>query len=123
MRSSIQQIDTDQTFRYAKASGDNMPMHLDEDFAVSVGLPGIIVHGLCTMAFTSWGVIDAVGGGDPTRLRRLAVRFSLPVLPGQEITSRLWKTGERADNSVYGFETTNPNGDLVIKDGLAEIAP
>jgi len=120
---AVQQIDTDQTFRYAKASGDNMPMHLDEDFAKSVGLPGIIIHGLCTMAFTSWGVVDAVGGGDSTRLKRLAVRFSRPVLPGQEITSRLWKTGERAGNTVYGFETTNPDGDLVIKDGLAEIAP
>jgi acyl dehydratase len=119
----VQQIDTDQTFRYAKASGDNMPMHLDDDFAKSVGLPGIIIHGLCTMAFTSWAVVDAVGGGDSTRLERLAVRFSRPVLPGQEITSRIWKTGEHAENTVYGFETTNPDGDLVIKDGLAEIAP
>jgi acyl dehydratase len=119
----VQQIDTDQTFRYSKASGDTMPMHLDEEFAKSVGLPGIIIHGLCTMAFTSWGVVDAVGGGDSTRLNRLAVRFSRPVLPGQQITSRLWVTGERTGNVVYGFETANPDGDLVIKAGLAEIAP
>jgi acyl dehydratase len=118
-----QQIDGDQTFRYAEASGDNMPMHLDEEFAKSVGLPGIIIHGLCTMAFTSWGVVGAVGGNDSTRLKRLAVRFSRPVLPGQLITTRIWKTGGRAGNVVYGFETTNPDGDVVIKDGLAEIAP
>ena len=83
MGSITQQIDTDQTYRYAEASGDNMPIHLDEEIAKSVGLPGIIIHGLCTMAFTSWAAIQAVAGGDPTRLKRLAVRFSRPVLPGQ----------------------------------------
>ena len=119
----VQELDQDQTFRYSKASGDTMPMHLDDDFAKSVGLPGSIIHGLCTMAFNSWGVVDAVGGGDSTRLARLAVRFSKPVLPGQEITTNIWATGERAGNTVYGFETANPEGDLVIKAGLAEIAP
>lgn len=118
-----QQLDSDQTFRYSKASGDTMPMHLDEDFAKSVGLPGIIIHGLCTMAFTSWAVLTSVGGDDPTRLKRLVVRFSKPVLPAQEITTRIWKTGTNGANDVFGFQTTNPEGDLVIKDGLAEIAP
>lgn len=117
-----QQIDTDQTFRYADASGDTMPMHLDDDFAKSVGLPGIIVHGLCTMAFTSWAVVQSVAGGDPTRLRRLAVRFSKPVLPGQAVTTRIWKASEADGHTVYGFETTNPDGETVIKDGLAEVS-
>jgi len=118
-----QQMDADQTFRYAEASGDTMPMHLDEEFAKSVGLPGIIIHGLCTMAFASWAVVTAVGGNDPARLKRLAVRFSRPVLPGQQITTRIWKTGTNDGNTVFGFQTTNPDGDLLIKDGLAEIAP
>jgi acyl dehydratase len=117
-----QQLDTDQTFRYAEASGDNMPMHLDADFAKSVGLPGIIIHGLCTMAFTSWAVVHSLGGDDPSRLRRLAVRFSKPVLPGQEITTNIWKSGESDGVVTYAFETTNPDNDLVIKDGLAELA-
>lgn len=118
-----QQLDSDQTFRYAEASGDNMPIHLDEEFAKSVGLPGIIIHGLCTMAFTSWAVVRSLGSDDPSRLRRLAVRFSKPVLPGQLITTRVWKVGENGGVVTYAFETTNPDGDLVIKDGLAEIAP
>jgi len=117
-----QQMDSDQTFRYAEASGDHMPIHLDEEVAKSVGLPGIIIHGLCTMAFTSWAVITSVAGGDPARLRRLAVRFSRPVLPGQEITTRIWRAEERDDITVYGFETSNPDGNLVVKDGLAEVA-
>ncbi len=49
-----------------------MPIHLDDALAKSVGLPGIIVHGLCTMAFTSWAVVQSVAAGDSTRLKRLA---------------------------------------------------
>ena len=60
-----QQVDTDQTFRYAEASGDPMPIHLDDEFAKSVGLPGIIIHGLCTMAFNSWAAIEPVCPGTP----------------------------------------------------------
>jgi len=120
--SVTQQIDTDQTYRYAAASGDNMPIHLDDEVAKSVGLPGIIIHGLCTMAFTSWAAVQAVCAGDPTRLRRLAVRFSRPVLPGQQITTTFWASGEADGNQVFGFETRNGDGDVVIKDGLAEVA-
>ncbi len=118
-----QTLDHDQTYRYADASGDRMPMHLDESMAKSVGLPGIIIHGLCTMAFTSWAVVQSVAAGDSTRLKRLAVRFSRPVLPGQTITTRIWRAGEVDGRSVYGYETTNEAGDIVIKDGLAEVSP
>jgi acyl dehydratase len=117
-----QTFDLDQTFRYSKASGDTVPIHLDEEFAKSVGLPGIIIHGLCTMAFTSWAAIGELAAGDPTLLKRLAVRFSKPVLPGETVTTRFWSTGERDGNTVYVFETTNPAGEAVIKDGVAEIA-
>jgi acyl dehydratase len=120
--SITQQIDTDQTYRYAEASGDNMPIHLDEEVAKSVGLPGIIIHGLCTMAFTSWGAIQTLADGDSSRLKRFAVRFSRPVLPGQEITTTFWAAGEANGNRVFGFETRNGDGDVVIKDGLAEVS-
>jgi acyl dehydratase len=111
-------LDKDQTFRYAEASGDQMPIHLDDNVARAVGLPGIIIHGLCTMAFCSRAVIEEVAGGDPTRLQRLAVRFSRPVLPGQEITTRIFDAG----SGRYGFETVNPDGEAVVKDGLAEVS-
>jgi acyl dehydratase len=109
--------DEDQTYRYAEASGDHMPIHLDDNIARSVGLPGIIIHGLCTMAFCSRAVIEELAGGDPTRLRRLAVRFSRPVLPGQTITTRFFDAG----SGRYGFEAVNPEGEAVVKDGLAEV--
>ena len=117
----VQTFDADQTYRYAEASGDPMPIHLDDAFAKAMGLPGIIIHGLCTMAFTSRAVIANTCLDDPTRLKRLAVRFSKPVLPGQSITTRVWAAGDRDGRAVYAFETEGPDGALVIKDGLAEV--
>lgn len=118
-------FDPDQTFRYAEASGDPLPIHLDDDAARSVGLPGIIVHGLCTMAFCGRAVIEATAGGDPARLTRLAVKFSRPVLPGQEITVRIYAAGEspgaRATPGVYAFEARNAEGQAVVKDGRVEV--
>jgi acyl dehydratase len=116
-----QTFDEDQTFRYSEASGDPMPVHLDEEVAKSVGLPGIIIHGLCTMAFTSVAVIGHACPEDPARLSRLAVRFSKVVQPKQTITTRTWSAGEADGRNVYAYETTSDSGDVVIKDGLAEI--
>ena len=112
-----QHVDEDQTFRYGPAAGDPMPIHLDEDVAKDAGLPGIIAHGLCTMAFTSWAVLTEVAGSDVARLKRLAVRFAKPVLPGQDLSTEIW----RRDAGAYQYETTTSQG-VVIKDGLAQIA-
>jgi acyl dehydratase len=112
----IQTFDADQTFRYAEASGDPMQIHLDDEFAKAVGLPGIIIHGLCTMAFTSVAAIQHASPDDPTRLKRLAVRFASIALPEQTITTSIWDAGDGA----YAYETANDAGGVVIKDGLAE---
>jgi acyl dehydratase len=112
-----QTYDADQTFRYAEASGDPMQIHLDDAFAKSVGLPGIIIHGLCTMAFTSVAAIEHACPDDPTRLKRLAVRFAAIALPEQTITTRIWDI-----DGGYAYETTSDAGVVVIKDGLAEVS-
>ncbi|HZC45885.1 MAG TPA: MaoC/PaaZ C-terminal domain-containing protein [Candidatus Acidoferrum sp.] len=117
-----QTIDKDQTYRYADASGDRNPIHVDENIAKMAGLPGIIVHGLCTMAFTSKVAIDQLCLSDPNRLKRLCVRFSRPVLPGQTITTKVWADHQRAGRKVFAYETFNPDGQVVIKGGIAEIA-
>jgi acyl dehydratase len=121
--SVAQTIDKDQTYRYAVASGDRNPIHVDENIAKLAGLPGIIVHGLCTMAFTSKVAIDNLCAGDPTRLKRLRARFSRPVLPGQTITTKIWADGEHGGRKVFAYETFNPDGQAVIKGGIAEVAP
>jgi acyl dehydratase len=118
---TVQHIDEDQTFRYSPASGDPMPIHLDAEFAKSVGLPGIIAHGLCSMAFTSWAALTELGNGHTERLRRLAVRFSKPVIPGEDIETTFFATGSSAGATNYAFET-RVGDNLVIRDGLAVIA-
>ncbi|MDT8910160.1 MaoC/PaaZ C-terminal domain-containing protein [Amycolatopsis sp. PS_44_ISF1] len=112
-----QHVDEDQTYRYSPAAGDPMPIHLDPEVAKDSGLPGIIAHGLCVMAITSWALLNQVGGSEVDRLKRLAVRFAKPVLPGQDLTTEI----RRAGDTGYAFETTV--GDtVVLKDGLAEFA-
>jgi acyl dehydratase len=114
-------VDVDQTFRYAEASGDQMPIHLDDELAKQVGLPGIIIHGLCTMAFCGRAVIDRVADGDPSRLRRLAVRFAAYLLPGDELAVELFDAGQTADGRrAIAFEAS-ASGRTVIKNGRAEV--
>jgi acyl dehydratase len=117
-----QRYDADQTHRYSEASGDPMQIHLDDAFAKSVGLPGIIIHGMCSMAFTSVGAIESFCPDDPTRVKRLAVRFAKMAFPEQTITTRYWSAGKHDGRTSYAYETTSDSGDVVIKDGLAEIA-
>jgi acyl dehydratase len=109
-------VDADQTFRYRDASGDQMPIHVDENFAKSVGLPGIIAHGLCTMAMTSQAVVKTVADGDPARIKRLAVRFAKNVFPGNDVVTTIYEAGPGA----YAFEATS-NGETVISNGRAEV--
>lgn len=119
----VQHVDADQTFRYGPAAGDPMPIHLDEEVARDAGLPGIIAHGLCTMAFTSWAVLTEVAGSDVSRLRRLAVRFSKMVLPGDDLETRIWTSGRGDGATTYAFETARLGaGEMAITDGLAVIA-
>lgn len=115
-------LDDDQTLRYAEASGDTNRIHVDEVFAKEMGLPGIIVHGMCTMAFCGHAVISEMAGGDPSLLRRLAVRFSRPVLPGSDLVTTMFGAGESAGRRCLAFEARS-RGEVVIKDGWAEIGP
>jgi acyl dehydratase len=115
-------VDEDQTHRYADASGDHNPIHTDENTAKMAGLPGIIVHGMCTMAIAVKGSVTGLAGGDPTRIKRVFVRLSKPVFPGQELTTKFWREAGGHGSDTYSFETYNPEGEAVIKGGRVEIA-
>jgi acyl dehydratase len=71
------------TVRYAGASGDFNPIHVDDEFARSVGLPGRILHGLWTMAQVARAQTEAAGG--PDKLKRLSVQFRGMGVPEQEV--------------------------------------
>ena len=110
-------IAADMPSRYAPASGDHNPIHLDADVARAVGLPGVINHGLGTLAVISAGLVEALAGGDPTRLRRLQVRFTSPVFPGEDIATHVRETDQQG---VFLYETHRPDG-TVAATGLVEV--
>ena len=85
------------------------------------GLKGVILHGLCTMAFAQRAIIDKAAGGDPARLSRMRVRFAKPVYPGETLITRGWSVEKQEGRSLIGFEVRDANGEWVLKDGTAEI--
>ncbi|MEJ7824604.1 MAG: MaoC/PaaZ C-terminal domain-containing protein [Solirubrobacteraceae bacterium] len=108
------------TVRYAGASGDFNPIHIDERFAAEVGLPGRILHGLYSMAQVARAVTEA--GGGPGSLRSLTVQFRGMGLPEHELTV----TGtvrELRDDGVAVVETVcEQQGKAIIRNAEAEIA-
>lgn len=111
-----QAVASDQSLRYAEASGDQNPIHVDEDVAKMAGLPGVILHGLCTMAFVHNALVRHLSG-DPARVRRLAVRFSKPVLMNDELTIDV----RGPSSGPFAVQVTTQRGDLVLQNGVAEV--
>jgi acyl dehydratase len=118
------EMTSDQTRRYAEASGDRSAYTMDDEAARALGLPGAIAHGLLTMAFCSRAIVASACYGDSTTLSRLAVRFSglVPVRAGQALTTRVWQVGERDGRSAFAFVAAEASGVEVIRHGLAEVA-
>ena len=107
------------TVRYAGASGDFNPIHIDEEFAKQVGLPGRILHGLWTMAQVARAQTEA--GGGPHTLRRLSVQFRGMGLLEREITV----TGEVAgvaDGVATVHAVAEQDGKAIIRNAEAELA-
>jgi acyl dehydratase len=107
------------TVRYAGASGDFNPIHIDEEFAKAVGLPGRILHGLWTMAQVARAQTEAAGG--PTHLKRLSVQFRGMGVPEQEILV----TGtvrEASDGRAVIDTVAEQAGKQIIRNAEAELA-
>ncbi len=106
------------TVRYAGASGDFNPIHIDEAFAKQVGLPGRILHGLWTMAQVARAHTDAAGG--PDRLERLSVQFR-----GMgKLTDEIVVTGtvrELRDGVAIVDSEAEQDGQRIIRNGEAEV--
>jgi len=118
----VTSVDVDQALRYAGASGDANPIHVDDAAARAVGLPGVILHGMCTMAICARAIVDELADGDPTRLQRLAVRFYRPVFPGNDLVTTVFDAGSADGRSVVAFEASSA-GKVVVRDGRAELDP
>lgn len=116
-------VTADQARRYADASGDRNPIHLDDVVARTAGHPGVILQGSCTMAFVAKAVLDALCDGDPRRLKKLRVRYARPVLPGDLLTTILWRQRDVTQAVRHGLETKRQDGTIVVKNAWAEVAP
>jgi len=107
------------TIRYAGASGDFNPIHIDEEFARAVGLPGRILHGLWTMAQVARAQTDAAGG--PAHLRRLKVQFRGMGLPEQEVVVR-GTVREVSDGKAIVDTVAEQAGNQIIRNAEAELS-
>jgi 3-hydroxybutyryl-CoA dehydratase len=105
--------------RYAGASGDFNPIHIDKEFATAVGLPSNILHGLYGMAQVARAV-QAAAGGDPRRVRRLSVQFRGMGLPEQEIVVSGTVRSARDGTTVLDVEAAQGNK-RIIRNAEAEI--
>ena len=106
------------TVRYAGASGDYNPIHIDEDFAKQVGLPGRILHGLWSMAQVARAQTEAAGG--PDKLKRLSVQFRGMGRPEQEVVVTSTVREERDGVAIVDAEARQGDARLVRR-GVAEV--
>ena len=106
------------TVRYAGASGDFNPIHVDEEFAQRVGLPGRILHGLWTMAQIARAQTEAAGG--PQKLKRLSVQFRGMGRLDQEIV--IEGTVREVDGAIATVDSEARQGDTrLIRNAVAEL--
>ena len=113
-------VTVDQIRQYAEASGDRNPIHLDETFARSAGLPSVIAHGMLTMAFANQMVTDWLG--DRSLLKRLQGRFAGMVLPGDDVTcsGTVASKDPQTRRVVINLVVVNQRGEKVLNKGVAE---
>jgi acyl dehydratase len=113
-------VSQDQINAYADASGDHNPIHLDPEFAKSVGLPGTIAHGLLEMGILA----DAIAGwaGGSANLLSLSCRFSKPLLPGDTIICSGTVVGvDDAGVATLEVSAASDRGDRVLTNGRATV--
>jgi acyl dehydratase len=106
------------TARYAGASGDFNPIHIDEEFARAVGLPGRILHGLWTMAQVARAQTEAAGG--PEHLKRLSVQFRGMGVPEQEVVVK-GTVREQLDGRVIVDTVAEQAGKQIVRNAEAEL--
>ena len=112
-----QQVTDDQAVRYALASGDHNPIHTDPDVAQSAGLPGPILHGLCTLALTARDLVNRYCDADPGDLLSLSVRWARPVFPGSTLRLEVWEQG----GGFLEFRVLGPDDKPVLVHGRAQV--
>ena len=105
--------------RYAGASGDFNPIHWNQEWATSVGLPGVIAHGMFSMAVAGRAI--SAYAGDPAAIKRLRVRFSAMIRPGQTLTIKGEVAAVDGKQVSVRFWGEDEAGNRVLSKGEAEL--
>jgi acyl dehydratase len=101
-----------------RLSGDYNPLHADPETAKAAGFPRPILHGLCTFGIAGHALLRTLCAYDPARLKRMDVRFSTPVFPGETVRTEIWREG----SGSFAFRCRIVERDVVaINNGLVEI--
>jgi 3-hydroxybutyryl-CoA dehydratase len=106
--------------RYAAASGDHNPLHVDEEYARTTPFGGTIAHGMLVLAYLS-EMMAAAFGHDWLAGGRLKARFRAPARPGDTLTARAEPRRARCGVFEYGVECCNQRGETLVS-GTAEVA-
>ncbi len=102
----------DQALLY-RLNGDRNPLHADPQFAQMAGFPKPILHGLCTFGFTGRALLHTLCGSDPARFKHMGVRFSSPVMPGDQLDVHIWVSGSTANFITKVGDTTVIDGGIL----------
>jgi acyl dehydratase len=117
---ATQHVDLDVPTRYAEVSNDWSAHHFELDAARSAGVDHLFAHGLCTMAMCTQAAVAMVADGDPSRVRRVAVRFASPTRLDEDLTVDVFDASASEGPGVYAFEATCA-GAAVVKHGRLEL--
>ncbi len=107
---------SDQALLY-RLSGDRNPLHSDPEFAKLAGFETPILHGLCTYGVTGRALLHTLCESDVGKFKSMDARFSKPVLPGEDLTVKMWVDGNEAI-----FQTVSSSGETVIDNGICTFA-
>jgi acyl dehydratase len=114
----VRECDKYRPIYYAGASGDFNPIHIDKEIGEMAGLGGVILQGMCTMAWAAEAFVQFIG--DPGKVRRVKVRFSKPVHIDDTITFEGKVTSLEGGKLVAEVSAKNQNGDEVLKNAQLE---
>lgn len=102
-----------------RLSGDANPLHADPEVAARAGFKQPILHGLATYGMAAFAAISRCAGGDASRLKRIAARFTSPVYPGETLRFQFWATDE---NHIQLRARVDDRDVVVLNNGVIELA-
>ncbi|KAF7588296.1 hypothetical protein BBP40_005921 [Aspergillus hancockii] len=113
----VVQTSTETALLY-RLNGDYNPLHATPEPGQKMGFGGVIIHGLFSWNSAAHGILKELGGSDPDNFKEFQARFASPVLPGDKLTTEMWRTGNAQDGfEEIRFITSNNRGKVVLSNG------